>query len=82
MAKEQLCNYTYGEMLVSPGYDVDFAIGTTYSVNPQALLIIPMALGLLSSNNEAAVQSQICVVLQQRWNAHTIKLPTLSIPHG
>ena len=53
MAKEQLCNYTYGEMLVSPGYDVDFAIGTTYSVNPQALLIIPMALGLLSSNNES-----------------------------
>ncbi len=34
MAKEQLCNYTYGEMLVSPGCDVDFAIGTTYSVNP------------------------------------------------
>lgn len=31
MAKEQLNNYTYGEMLVSPGYDVDFAIGTTYS---------------------------------------------------
>ena len=62
MAKEQLNNYTYGEMLVSPGYDVDFAIGTTYSVNPQALLIIPMALGLLSSNNESAVQSPICLL--------------------
>lgn len=62
MAKEQLCNYTYGEMLVSPGYDVDFAIGTTYSINPQALLIIPMALGLLSSNCESEVQSPICLL--------------------
>ena len=62
MAKEQLNNYTYGEMLVSPGYDVDFAIGTTYSINPQALLIIPMALGLLSSNCESAVQSPICIL--------------------
>ena len=70
MAKEQLCNYTYGEMLVSPGYDVDFAIGTTYSVNPQALLIIPMALGLLSSNNEAAVQSPICLLEGIRRSAY------------
>ena len=62
MAKEQLNNYTYGEMLVSPGYDVDFAIGTTYSINPQALLIIPMSLGLLSSNSESAVQSPICLL--------------------
>ena len=62
MAKEQLNNYTYGEMLVSPGYDVDFAIGTTYSITPQALLIIPMSLGLLSSNCESAVQSPICLL--------------------
>ncbi len=95
MAKEQLCNYTYGEMLVSPGYDVDFAIGTTYSVNPQALLIIPMALGLLSSNNEAAVQSPICLLEGIRRSANKFVLfcnkggthipsncQTLSIPHG
>lgn len=62
MAKEQLNNYTYGEMLVSPGYDTDFAIGTTYSINPQALLIIPMSLGLLSSNRESSVQSPICLL--------------------
>ena len=62
MAKEQLNNYTYSEMLVSPGYDVDFAIGTTYSINPQALLIIPMSLGLLSSNSESAVQFPICLL--------------------
>lgn len=74
MAKEQLCNYTYGEMLVSPGYDVDFAIGTTYSVNPQALLIIPMALGLLSSNNEAAVQSPICLLEGIRRSANKFVL--------
>lgn len=74
MAKEQLCNYTYGEMLVSPGYDVDFAIGTTYSVNPQALLIIPMALGLLSSNNKAAVQSPICLLEGIRRSANKFVL--------
>lgn len=74
MAKEQLCNYTYGEMLVSPGYDVDFAIGTTYSVNPQALLIIPMALGLLSSNNEATVQSPICLLEGIRRSANKFVL--------
>ena len=74
MAKEQLCNYTYGEVLVSPGYDVDFAIGTTYSVNPQALLIIPMALGLLSSNNEAAVQSPICLLEGIRRSANKFVL--------
>lgn len=63
MAKEQFNNYTYGEMLVSPGYDVDFAIGTTYSVNPQALLIIPLTLGLLSCNNESSAgQSPICLL--------------------
>lgn len=44
MAKEQLNDYTYGEMLVTPGYDVDFAVGTTYSINPQALLVVPMDL--------------------------------------
>ena len=26
MAKEQLNDYTYEEMLVTPGYDVDFAV--------------------------------------------------------
>lgn len=60
MAKEQLNDYTYGEMLVTPGYDVDFAVGTTYSINPQALLVVPMALGMLSEEGKSI--SPICIL--------------------
>lgn len=60
MAKEQLNDYTYGEMFVTPGYDVDFAVGTTYSINPQALLVVPMALGMLSEEGKSI--SPICIL--------------------
>ena len=35
----------YGDLLASPGYDVEFAVGTTYSLDLKALLIVPYSLG-------------------------------------
>ena len=37
----------YGDVLSTPGYDVEFAVGTTYSLDMKALLIVPYSLGCL-----------------------------------
>lgn len=49
MMKELL----YGDILTTPDYDVDFAVGTTYSLDLKALLIVPYSLGVFGdlSNN-------------------------------
>lgn len=47
----------YGDMLTTPGYDVEFAMGTTYSLDMKALLIVPYSLGMfgdLSDNVKAS----------------------------
>ena len=36
----------YGDMLTTSGYDVEFAVGTTYSMDMKALLIVPYSLGM------------------------------------
>ena len=44
--KGQMMNdLLYGDLLASPGYDVEFAVGTTYSLDLKALLIVPYSLG-------------------------------------
>lgn len=42
---QMLSDLLYGDLLASPGYDVDFAVGTTYSLDLKALLIVPYSLG-------------------------------------
>lgn len=45
-ANRQIMNdLLYGDLLASPGYDVEFAVGTTYSLDLKALLIVPYSLG-------------------------------------
>lgn len=74
MAKGYLKDYTYAEVLVTPGYDVDFAVGTTYSLNPKAVLIVPMALGMLSDLNDANLKSKICILESIRRSADRFAL--------
>lgn len=45
MAREFLKDLIYGEQLVSAGCKVDFAVGLTYSLNLEAMLTVPLALG-------------------------------------
>ena len=47
MARELLKDLIYGEQLVSNGCKVDFAVGLTYSLNLEAMLTVPLALGEL-----------------------------------
>lgn len=44
---------SFGEMLVTPGYEVVFAIGTTYSLSLEALLSVPIAFGMLDELNDS-----------------------------
>ena len=47
MARELLKDLIYGEQLVSDGCKVEFAVGLTYSLNLEAMLTVPLALGEL-----------------------------------
>lgn len=69
MAKDLLKDYTYGEMLATSGYDVDFCVGTTYSMNPKALLIVPLSLGMMSDMNESTCNSQMFLLESIRRSA-------------
>lgn len=42
---QMMDDHLYGDLLSSPGYDVEFAVGTTYSLDLKALLIVPYSLG-------------------------------------
>ena len=42
----------YGDVLSTPGYDVEFAVGTTYSLDMKALLIVPYSLGMFGDLSE------------------------------
>ena len=43
---DMMQDLVYGDMLTTPGYDVEFAVGTTYSMDMKALLIVPYSLGM------------------------------------
>lgn len=43
---DMLQDLVYGDMLTTPGYDVEFAVGMTYSLDLKALLIVPYSLGM------------------------------------
>lgn len=45
MARDLLKDLIYGEQLVSEGCKVDFAVGLTYSLNLEAMLTVPLAIG-------------------------------------
>ncbi len=49
----------YGDMLTTPSYDVDFAVGTTYSLNFKALLIVPYSLGMFGDLSDNVKRSPL-----------------------
>ena len=53
MARDIMKDLSFGDMLITPGYEVVFAIGTTYSLSLDALLSVPIAFGMLDELNES-----------------------------
>lgn len=58
MATEPLKNLVYNEILYTPGYRVDFAVGTTYSLDMEALLLVPAAFGMLGDGNDVITENR------------------------
>lgn len=58
MATESLKNLVYNEILYTPGYRVDFAVGTTYSLDMEALLLVPAAFGMLGDGNDVITENR------------------------
>lgn len=56
MAKELMGEILYNEALLTPGYTVEAAIGTTYSLDLETLLEVPLALGELNASAEQYIQ--------------------------
>ena len=56
MAKELMGEVLYNEALLTPGYMVEAAIGTTYSLDLETLLEIPLAFGELTGCTEQYLQ--------------------------
>lgn len=47
----------YGDLLATPGYDVDYAVGTTYSLDLKSMLIVPYSLGMFGDLSGQVRQS-------------------------
>lgn len=57
MAEEVFKSLMYGDMLNTPGFDVEFAVGLTYSLDFDALMSIPMSFGLLGDSEDLVKKS-------------------------
>lgn len=57
MSKEFMDDLLFTDLLNSPGYEVDFAVGTTYSLSLDALLRVPLAFGMLDDRDEDLLQN-------------------------
>ena len=77
--------YSYGNLLLpDPGFTLDAAVGTTYSLDLEALLGVPVSLGLLEEANSELMRSPLYILEAIRksadkfvvfCNAGGIKLP-------
>lgn len=48
----------YSQMLCPPpGYDLEFAVGMTYSLDMEALLGVPVSLGMFEDYDSSAIQN-------------------------
>lgn len=50
-------NLIYNEIVATPGYELEFAVGTTYSLDAEAFLAISLSFARLGDVNEADFQS-------------------------
>lgn len=57
MADSYFKSLMYGDMLNSPGYEVEFAVGLTYSLDFDALISVPISFGLLGDSENLIKQS-------------------------
>lgn len=57
MARELMKDQMFSELLVSAGYEVDFAIGTTYSLNFDAMLSVPISMGMLGELDDSTLNN-------------------------
>ena len=72
VAKDRL---SYGELLrPDMGYRLDFAVGMTYSLDLEALLGVPISLGLLEEGDEEQMRSPLYVLEAIRESAGKIAL--------
>lgn len=47
----------FSELLATAGYEVDFAIGTTYSLNFDAMLSVPISMGMLGELDDSTLNN-------------------------
>lgn len=59
MSKNNMTDLMYNELLSTPGYDLVFAIGMTYSLSLEAMLSVPIAFGLLGELDDTVKRSPI-----------------------
>lgn len=65
----------YGQILSAPaGYKVDFAIGTTYSLDLDALVGVCIALGLSGETDSDLMKNQICLLEALRTTGDKVAL--------
>lgn len=57
MANSYFKKLMYGDMLNSPGYEVEFAVGLTYSLDLDALISVPLSFGMLGDSEHLLKQS-------------------------
>ncbi len=63
MSKNNYMNdLLYGDLLSSPGYDVNYAVGMTYSLDLEALLAVPLSIGALGELDEITSQTPLCLL--------------------
>ena len=66
---------SYSELLrPDAGYTLDFAVGMTYSLDLEALLGVPVSLGLLDEADEGNLRSPLYVLEAIRKSADRIAL--------
>ncbi len=67
--------HSYSELLrPDAGYTLDFAVGTTYSLDLEALLGVPVSLGLLDQDDSGCMRSPLYVLEAVRRSAERIAL--------
>ena len=72
MAESYFKSLMYGDMLNSPGYDVEFAVGLTYSLDLEALISVPISFGMLGDSEDFAKQSPTCLLAAIRKSSDKI----------
>ena len=75
MAKRDLLkDLNYGDMLTTPGYSVEYAVGTTYSVDLKSLLIVPYSLGMFGDLSKQVKASPMFLLESIRRSSNVFTL--------